>query len=205
MTTGFIGTVLSENGRHDLAVQLFQSRKFPSWGYEVLNGATSVWERWDSFTPEHGFNGRNGDQNAAMNSFNHYAFGAVMEWAFRFLAGIDTIGEGYKNISIKPLPLSRSDLLSAITLKWVEVKYKSVNGTISCRWESQKDKFELNCEIPPNTTALVHLPANRDYEITESGNSLETVSELTILARTETILTLNVPSGRYSFCAKKVL
>lgn len=95
MATGFLGTkpllsVLTGHGYHDLACRLFQSRKFPSWGYEVEQGATSVWERWDSYTKEHGFNGATGKNNAAMNSFSHYAFGAVMEWAFRDLAGIDT-------------------------------------------------------------------------------------------------------------------
>jgi hypothetical protein len=107
MATGFLGTrdilpALSQHGHFDLAVRLFQSRKFPSWGYEVVNGATTVWERWDSYTKEHGFNGAEGNQNASMNSFSHYAFGAITAWMFRDLAGIDTEGEGYRRIRIRP-------------------------------------------------------------------------------------------------------
>jgi alpha-L-rhamnosidase len=98
MATGFLGTksllpVLSATGHQDLAVRLFQGRAFPSWGYEVENGATTVWERWDSYTKEHGFDGFAGHNNAAMNSFSHYSFGAVCEWMFRSLAGIDTDGD----------------------------------------------------------------------------------------------------------------
>jgi alpha-L-rhamnosidase len=109
MSTGILGTrallpALSAHGQHDLAVRLFQSHRFPSWGYEVVNGATTVWERWDSYTKEHGFEGLGGGQNASMNSFSHYAFGAVMEWAYRALAGIDTEGPGFKRILISPGP-----------------------------------------------------------------------------------------------------
>ncbi|MCH5376491.1 MAG: family 78 glycoside hydrolase catalytic domain, partial [Planctomycetes bacterium] len=88
MTTGFLGTrpllpVLTETGHFELAARMLQSRRFPSWGYEVVNGATSVWERWNSYTKEQGF------MNPSMNSFSHYAFGAVCEWMFDTLAGID--------------------------------------------------------------------------------------------------------------------
>jgi alpha-L-rhamnosidase len=101
MATGFLGTksllpALTAHGQHDLAVRLFQSRKFPSWGYEVSNGANSVWERWDSYTTEHGFNGANGKQNARMNSFSHYAFGAVMEWGYRDAGRHRHDGAGYR-------------------------------------------------------------------------------------------------------------
>ena len=105
MATGFLGTrpllpVLSAHGHHDLALRLLQSREFPSWGYEIVNGATTVWERWDSYTKEDAF----GRHNAAMNSFSHYAFGAVCEWLFQGLAGIDTDGPGYRKIWIRPGP-----------------------------------------------------------------------------------------------------
>ena len=92
MSTGFLGTrpllpVLSATGQYDLAVRLLQSRKYPSWGYEVEQGATTIWERWNSYTKDKGFGGA---QNAAMNSFAHYSFGAVCEWMFSQLAGIQT-------------------------------------------------------------------------------------------------------------------
>ena len=90
---------LTNAGQHDLAVFLFQSREFPSWGYEVEQGATTIWERWDSFTKEDGF----GRHNAAMNSFSHYSFGAVCEWMFNTLAGIRSSGPGYKQDTDSPV------------------------------------------------------------------------------------------------------
>jgi len=113
MATGFLGTkellpVLSAHGHHDLAVRLFQSRQFPSWGYEVVNGATSIWERWDSYTKEDGF----GRHNAAMNSFSHYAFGAVCEWMFRTLAGIDSDDPGLKHLILRPFGSRRTMIRS---------------------------------------------------------------------------------------------
>src|SRR5204863_2628573 len=105
IATGFLGTrpllpVLSANGQNDLAVRLLQSRKFPSWGFEIENGATTIWERWNSYTKDKGFGG---EQNASMNSFAHYSFGAVCEWMFSSLAGIDTDGAGYRKILIHPM------------------------------------------------------------------------------------------------------
>jgi len=101
---------------------LFQSRQFPSWGYEMINGATTVWERWDSFTKEHGFNGLNGNQNASMNSFSHYSFGAVMEWAFRDLAGIDTEGPGFRQIVIRPNPSTPRSNPDLEPIRWVKAE-----------------------------------------------------------------------------------
>src|SRR5206468_8727102 len=108
MGTGFLGTkcllsALSSVGQHDLATYLFQSRKYPSWGYEIDQGATTIWERWNSYTKEDGFGG---GATAPMNSFSHYSFGAVCEWMFSHLAGIDTKGPGYKQIIIRPMPPS---------------------------------------------------------------------------------------------------
>ena len=109
MTTGFLGTrpllpVLTSVGENDLAVKHFQSRKFPSWGYEVEQGATTIWERWNSYTKDKGFGGM--PQNAEMNSFAHYSFGAVCEWMLDQLAGIDSDGAGYQHILIRPSPPS---------------------------------------------------------------------------------------------------
>src|ERR1019366_7426332 len=87
-------------GHHDLAVRLFQSRQFPSWGYEVENGATTIWERWNSYTKDKGFFA------PAMNSYSHYAFGAVSEWLFYRLAGIRAASPGYQRIAIAPEPPS---------------------------------------------------------------------------------------------------
>ncbi len=165
MATGFLGTkpllpVLSAFGHHDLAVRLFQSRRFPSWGYEVEQGATSVWERWDSFTKEHGFNGAKGDQNASMNSFSHYSFGAVMQWAFQTLAGIDTAGPGFKHVLIQPRPPTPGSNPEQKPVEWVRARYDSVRGRIVSDWRRTTTGFELRVTIPPNTTATVHVPAS---------------------------------------------
>jgi alpha-L-rhamnosidase len=155
MATGFLGTkiilpVLSAHGHHDIASELFVSRKFPSWGYEVEQGATSVWERWDSYTKEHGFQGLSGKNNAEMNSFSHYSFGAVMEWGFSDLAGIDTDGTGYQKIIINPRIPTNNEKLN-----WVKASYNSPQGMIESSWKKKGEKTTLHFVIPPNTTATV--------------------------------------------------
>jgi alpha-L-rhamnosidase len=164
MTTGFLGTypllpVLSANGRHDLAVRLFQSREFPSWGYEVENGATTIWERWNSYTREKGF------FEPSMNSFSHYSFGAVAEWMFRSLAGIDTDGPGYRKIVIRPGPVAgRAN--PGKPVEWVKAEYVSVRGRIVVNWRVAGGRFELETTIPANTTARVGIPTGKKDEVT---------------------------------------
>src|SRR5947207_2653862 len=155
MATGFLGThpllpVLSATGQNDSAVRLIQSRKFPSWGYEVEQGATTIWERWNSYTKDKGFGG---EQNASMNSFAHYAFGAVCEWMFTRLAGIDTEDAGYNHIIIHPMPPSPDSNPDHPTINWVHAHYDSIHGRISCAWKRTDDQFELDVSIPANTTA----------------------------------------------------
>jgi alpha-L-rhamnosidase len=206
MATGFLGTkpllpVLSAHGHHDLAVRLFQSRQFPSWGYEVENGATSIWERWDSFTKEHGFEGRDGKQNAAMNSFSHYSFGAVCEWMFRDLAGIDTDGVGFKTILIRPGPPTPGSNPDRQAIDWVKAEYGSLRGRIVSRWNRAADRFELEVAIPANTTARVFLPAASEESITESGQPLDKAEGVKFLRREGDRAVLAVESGRYRFAA----
>jgi alpha-L-rhamnosidase len=127
MSTGFLGTksllsALTSVGKHSLAMRLFQSREFPSWGYPVVNGATSSWERWDSYTKENGFGG---DNNASMNSFSHYAFGAVCQWMFQTLAGIDTEGAGYHKLLLKPINPFLGNNGPNKPIHWVKASYDS--------------------------------------------------------------------------------
>jgi alpha-L-rhamnosidase len=170
MATGFLGTasllrVLSENGWHDTACRLFQSRKFPSWGYEVEQGATSVWERWDSFTKEHGFDGATGKNNAAMNSFSHYSFGAVMQWGFQTLAGIDG-GPGFKQIAFHPhVPGAKSNS-DGQPLEWVRASYEHPRGRIVSAWKREGRKLIFDFTIPANTAAVITLPAKSAKSIT---------------------------------------
>ncbi len=163
MTTGFLGTrpllpVLTSVGENNLAVKHFQSHKFPSWGYEVEQGATTIWERWNSYTKEHGFGGADGQQNAAMNSFSHYSFGAVCEWMLNDLAGIQSDGPGYDKIIIHPHPPTPgSDHRSqSQPINWVKAHYDSIHGRITSSWRCFNHKFELATEIPANTSATVY-------------------------------------------------
>ncbi len=164
MTTGFLGTkpllpVLTDTGNLDLAVSMIQSRKYPSWGYEVKNGATTIWERWNSYTEEHGFGGADGKMNAAMNSFSHYAFGAVTEWMMTTLAGIAPAEPGYSKIRLHPHFPSANATTETDTISWIKAHHDSPHGRISISWKRQDDGSLLyEATIPPNTTAELTLP-----------------------------------------------
>jgi alpha-L-rhamnosidase len=204
MTTGFLGTrvllpALSSAGQNDLAVQLLQSHKFPSWGYEVDQGATTIWERWNSYTKEKGFGG---EQNASMNSFAHYSFGAVCEWMFCRLAGIDTEDAGYNHIIIHPMPPSPNSNPDHPPISWVRAHYDSIHGRISSSWKRNKDTFELDVSIPANTIATVYLPAKDGNAITESGNSLSNAPGLKLIRRDSENAVLSIESGAYHFVSK---
>ena len=204
MATGFLGTrallpALSGAGQHDLATRLFQSRRFPSWGYEVTNGANTVWERWDSFTTEHGFNGSAGNQNAAMNSFSHYAFGAVMEWAYRDLAGIDTLGAGYRRILIRPRVPQAGSNPEQKPIDAVTAHYDSIHGRIASAWRQEAGHFALDVTVPPNTSARIVLPAATAERTTESGAPLAADRGIRSFAAAGSDLAVEVGAGRYRF------
>jgi alpha-L-rhamnosidase len=200
MATGFLGTkeilpVLSSHGHHDLAVRLFQSRDFPSWGYEVVNGATSIWERWDSYTKEDGF----GRHNAAMNSFSHYAFGAVCEWMFRTLAGIDNGDAGFNHIILRPLPPAPESNPDNVPIHWFKAHYDSINGRIASAWRLENGTFTYDVTVPPNTTASVYLPAASLNEVTESGKPAKGLSFIKNRPVKGNPVVLDVGHGTYSF------
>ena len=144
LSTGFIGTkdlmlALAKIGRDDVAYRLIFQDTFPSWGFSIKQGATSIWERWDGWTPQNGF------QDPGMNSFAHYSFGAVYQWMVENIGGIRTDGPAYKHILIAPqmnLKLT-SDTTS----------YDSIRGRIKTAWQRSADKLILDCTIPANTTA----------------------------------------------------
>ncbi|MBL9169134.1 MAG: family 78 glycoside hydrolase catalytic domain [Verrucomicrobiales bacterium] len=202
MATGFLGTkwllpVLTAHGHHDLALRLFQSRDFPSWGYEVINGATTVWERWDSYTKEEGF----GRHNAAMNSFSHYSFGAVCEWAFRSLAGIDTDGPAYKQIVIRPGP-GKGDLdpqAKSAPIDRVDATYNSIRGPIRSSWHRDGSVFSLNLTVPANATATVYFPARDEASISEGGHPVDQSEGVRVLRREGDRVVMTVGSGEYQF------
>ena len=204
ITTGFLGTrpllpVLSSVGQNDLAVRLFQSHKFPSWGYEIDQGATTIWERWNSYTRDKGFGG---EQNAAMNSFAHYSFGAVCEWMFFRLAGIDTDGPGFRHILIRPGPPSPGSNPEHPPIDWVRAHYDSIHGRIVSNWRLAPGRFELEATIPANTTATVCLPATSAEGITERGRRLAQTRGVRFLRMEGERAVLAVESGTYQFRSK---
>jgi len=209
MATGFLGTksilpVLSAHGQHDLACRLFQSRDFPSWGYEVEQGANTVWERWDSFTKEHGFEGFNGSNNAAMNSFSHYAFGAVMEWAYRTLAGIDCLEPGYGRIRIRPQIPSAESNPEREPLTWVRADYESPRGLISSHWRREQTQLVMDVVVPANTTAEVHVPADSLEQVSCGGQALAAGPAEGVAVREvgPAAVILDVGAGSYRFTSR---
>jgi len=200
MSTGFLGTkvllpVLTAHGHNDLAARLFQSREFPSWGYEVANGATTMWERWNSYTKDKGFFA------PAMNSFSHYAFGAVAEWMFTTLAGIDTDGAGFAHIVIKPEPPSSSSNPDRAPIDWAAARYDSIRGTIASRWKRTAESFELEATIPANTMATVYMPGRSAADVTESGRPLARAKGIAKVHAENGRVAIDIGSGTYHFRA----
>ena len=199
-TTGFLGTrsilpVLTEHGHFELAAKLMQSRRFPSWGYPVVQGATTVWERWDSYTIEDGFD-RHGH---SMNSFNHYAFGAVVEWMFDTLAGIKAGEPGFDTVVIKPRVPIEEPLDDAPQLDHVRAAHKSIHGLVESEWRRDGESFTLDVTIPANTTAEVHVPAAEDAEVYVDGAPVAESGFVEVISRDEGYVTLSTPSGAYTF------
>jgi len=155
LQTGFLGTsvlmdTLSfEADAHAMAVTLLLQRENPSWLYSVDQGATTIWERWNSYTKKDGFG------PIIMNSFNHYAYGAVAEWMFAALAGIREAEPGYRRIRLAPRPDAR--------LGHVSARFRSPMGEIASAWSRDGDGWRWSCTVPPNAEADVTLPDGRTY------------------------------------------
>lgn len=187
MTTGFLGTrpllpVLSAHGHPDLAGLLMLQRDFPSWGYEVENGATTIWERWNSYVKGLGVH------KPEMNSFSHYAFGAVCEWMMGELGGIDRAAPGFDRVRIAPRPIAGISSAS--------VAMESRHGKLACSWKIERDTFHSELTVPPNTTANVVLPISGPIR---EGN-LDLVLSKGIIDHKENQLTLG--SGTYHLNGK---
>jgi alpha-L-rhamnosidase len=143
--TPFACRVLADNGRLDLAYELLFKTDFPSWLYQVTKGATTIWEHWDGLKPDGTM------WSADMNSFNHYAYGAVYDWVFTGVGGIDTEeAAGFKRIILRPLPGG--------PLSWAESCYESPYGTVYLRWGKNARCLKVDAKVPPNTSARLVLP-----------------------------------------------
>ena len=162
LQTGFLGTsilmaTLTENGMADVAYELLFQRKNPSWLYSIDNGATTIWERWNSYMVDEGMGPR------GMNSFNHYAYGCVCEWIWETAAGIaaDPAQPGFKNIIMKPIPDKR--------LGYVEAEYHSAAGLIKSAWKYEGNSWIWDFTIPEGAIALVTLPGETEAKEYKSG------------------------------------
>ena len=152
LTTGFAGVgyllpALSSAGHTSVAYRVLGQRSLPSWRYMLEHGATTIWERWDGWSQEHGF------QSAWMNSFNHYSLGSVAEWLYRFVLGIDQEPgtAGFGRLLIRPHPGGELDRARGT--------YRSVRGPITSSWQRHEGQFTLRLELPPNVTASVRIPS----------------------------------------------
>ena len=190
LSTGFLGVkpllpALSVTGHSDVAYELLLSTQYPSWGFEVINGANTIWERWNSFVKGKGF-----ENNAGMNSFNHYAFGSVNEWLFGNAAGIKVDEPGYKTFIIRPE-------ISKNGINLVKATYHSINGEIKSSWKKVGNKVVLNVTVPVNTTANIFIPTKNISTILESGKPLN--ENIKIKEFKDGYLNVEVGSGNYTF------
>jgi alpha-L-rhamnosidase len=165
LSTGFLGTiylshVLSDYGYSNVAYDLLLQETYPSWIYPVKMGATTIWERWDGQKTDSTF------QDAGMNSFNHYAYGAIGDWMYRVSAGIEAAKPGYKEILIQPVPTKRLDYSRA--------SFESLYGMISSGWERKNGKLVFTIKIPANTKAVIKLPVDDISKVTENGVTVAT-------------------------------
>jgi alpha-L-rhamnosidase len=195
LTTGFLGTpylchVLTRFGYTDVAYQLLLQESYPSWLYPVKMGATTIWERWDGIKPDGTF------QTPGMNSFNHYAYGAIGDWLYRVVAGIDTYegGAGYKHVRIQPH--------IGGNLTYANADFQTHYGKVSSHWKIESGIFNLTVEVPANTIATVYIPTSSSNEITESGKAISTIKEIKVSGTEDNSVVLNVGSGHYVFSAK---
>jgi alpha-L-rhamnosidase len=153
---------LEQFKQDEAGYQLLMQRGYPGWLYMVDQGATTIWERWNSWTPETGFGDKIADTGVGdikMNSFNHTVWGAVGEWMYGVIGGIDTdpAAPGFKKIKIRPRPGGG--------LTWAKAAHDSPYGRISTHWKHSDDTFSLHVVIPPNTTATVDLPDGKLVEV----------------------------------------
>ena len=194
LMTGFIGTAallpaLSKNGYDALAYEVLQQTSYPSWLYSVENGATTIWERLNSYTKDEGFGGNN-----SMNSFNHYSFGAVGSWMYAYSLGIQPLAPGYKKILLTPRPDPTGKM------KWASGYYDSSYGRIESEWKVEGDKTVYHFIIPPNTKAEVKISCDQKDKI-EFLNFTE--DNIESIEKEEGFQVLQLLSGEYEITVTK--
>ncbi|MDB5110262.1 MAG: Alpha-L-rhamnosidase, partial [Mucilaginibacter sp.] len=193
LTTGFLGTpylchVLSRFGYDDMAYTLLLQNTYPSWLYPVTRGATTIWERWDGIKS-------NGDmQDPSMNSFNHYSYGAIGDWMYRVMAGLntdETTNTGYKHIIIAP------HIGGKLTM--VNAQLETLYGTVQSKWQVKDNQFAIDVVIPPNTLADIILPKAADTEVNDNAGPINIAKTLKSIHKEGKDTKITVGSGTYHF------
>ncbi|BAL87853.1 putative alpha-L-rhamnosidase [Actinoplanes missouriensis 431] len=189
LTTGFVGVsllcpVLTEHGRGDLAYALLHQDAYPSWNYSIRHGATTIWERWDGWTEEHGF------QSAAMNSFNHYSLGSVGDWLYGRVAGIGQTpaSTAYSELLLRPTP----DPTGRITR--ARASQETVRGLVECGWSREDGRLTVTATVPPGSTAILLIPTSDPGSVHAAGTPGVLRAEPSAGG-----LTVRLVSGRYTF------
>lgn len=196
LSTGFLGfkpllPALSSVGKSAQAYHLILSEAYPSLGFEVVNGATSIWERWDSYIKGEGFR-----HNAAMNSFSHYAFGSVNEWFFEHMGGIKNTSLAYKTIQIRPE-------IAPEKVNYASVKYQSIQGEIVSSWRKQGEKIIQIITVPVNVDAVIHIPSDVVQNVIVNGKPLNSQPLVKYLRKDNGYIQVQVGSGTYHIESQK--
>ena len=196
LTTGFLGTphlchVLTRFGYTGIAYTLLLQETYPSWLYPVKMGATTIWERWDGQKPDSSF------QTPGMNSFNHYSYGAIGDWMYRVIAGIDTYDDapGYKHIKIMPH--------LGGNLSYANADLQTGYGMVRSHWKLEKLSLILDVEVPANTTATLYIPATENEIIKEGGQLLGQDKNMMISQTLNDYKVIDISSGIYHFTVDK--
>ena len=190
VATGFIGTPRLLTGLHEAgldaeAYRMLLRREYPSWLYPVTLGATTIWERWDGWRPDKGF------QDPNMNSFNHYAFGSCGQYLFKCVGGIYPLEPGYRKFAVAPV--------IGEGLTWANTSYTSIYGDIVSNWKKENGKIRLDVTVPPNTCAVIRLPATSPDGVMESGHALAKSEGLSMPDVSGGAVCVHAASGCYAF------
>lgn len=199
LMTGFIGTAwinkaLSDNGYSDVVYKLLQQTSYPSWLYSVEQGATTIWERLNSYTHTDGFGGNN-----RMNSFNHYSFGAVASWMYNYSLGIERDGNvpGFKHFLLKP------EIDPTGEMTFAEGHYDSMYGRIESAWEVKDEICFYSISVPANTTATLFLKAPSPEKITGNGRPLSKIKGVSYIGQESGKYLFTLSPGKYAIEVRK--
>jgi alpha-L-rhamnosidase len=194
LSTGFVGVallcpVLADHGRADLAYALLHQEEFPSWGYSIRRGATTIWERWDGWT-EHG-----GFQSPVMNSFNHYSLGSVGDWLYGRVAGIEQSPESvaYRELRLRPLPGGR--------LTWARAEQETARGRVACGWSIANGRITVHATVPPGCSATSEIPTADPDSVREGDAPAADQPGVLGVQSSAAGATLRLASGRYTLSA----